>query len=69
MKNVFKFGFLAFAIATSLTACDFFSSGPKPPKPTDSLSIDTTKLDTNKLDSAILDSNKVKADSTVKSNN
>ncbi|MBB2144539.1 hypothetical protein GM921_03510 [Pedobacter sp. LMG 31464] len=63
MKNLFKFGFLAFAIATSLTACGLFGSDPKTPV-IDSTKIDTSKIDTSSVDSKMLDSNKINVDST-----
>ena len=50
MKNVFRLGFLAFAMAISLTACDFFgnSKNPKASTAPDTLAVDTTKIDTAK---------------------
>lgn len=62
MKNVFKLGFLALAIAVSLTACDFFSSKPKPTDQ-DTTKTDTSKIDTSKINTQTLDTAKTNADS------
>lgn len=64
MKNVFKFGFLALAIATSLTACDFFGSTPQK-DPIDTTKIDTSVIDTNKIDTTKKELNKINPDSAT----
>jgi hypothetical protein len=58
MKNIFKLGFLAFAMAVSLTACNFFSSDPKKDL------IDTTKIDTSLIDTTKIDTNKKELNQT-----
>jgi len=62
MKNVFKFGFLAFALSLSLTSCSWFTNSSDS-VPKDSNKIDSPSLDSPKSDSPTVDSNKIKADS------
>ncbi|WP_316765647.1 hypothetical protein [Pedobacter frigiditerrae] len=62
MKNVFKFGFLAFALSLSLTSCGWFSNSSDS-VPIDTNKIDTLQLDSPKTDSLTPDSNKIKVDS------
>ncbi|WP_316783632.1 hypothetical protein [Pedobacter frigiditerrae] len=55
MKNLFKFGFLAFALSLSLTSCSWFTnssdSAPKDPNKTDSPTVDSPKIDSPAIDS------------------
>lgn len=47
MKNLFKIGFLSFALCLSLTSCKWFSK-----------SSDSSPIDSNKIDSPVIDSAK-----------
>ncbi|TCC91826.1 hypothetical protein EZ428_08745 [Pedobacter frigiditerrae] len=62
MKNVFKFGFLAFTLSLSLTSCDWFTNSSDSAA-IDSNKIDSPQVDSPKTDSPTIDSNKIKVDS------
>ena len=61
MKNSFKIGFLALAIATSFAACK-----GKGATSTDSVKTDSVKVDSTKKDSTVVKVDSTKKDTTKK---
>ena len=61
MKNSFKIGFLALAIATSFAACK-----GKGTASTDSVKTDSVKVDSTKKDSTVVKVDSTKKDTTKK---
>jgi outer membrane lipopolysaccharide assembly protein LptE/RlpB len=67
MKNIFKLGFLAFALILCLSACDFFSQ-KKSSIPADTNQHDSVGTDSIKKLTDTIDTTKVKADSIAPAN-